>query len=144
MLPCSPPATRYETERNGRPACRRGMQTTRGQANPTWLILDPISAVAASKANLNRLDDGSLLAAGAVGKPETYTLVAHTHQKGLTGIATGGLDRSLRCRKNRAWSRAWMERFLLTEADADRHAHSAIAQVKPAPRSKLRAGKALF
>ena len=57
-----------------------------GPPAATWLVLDTVSA-AGKAATFTKLDDGSLLArAGKSPGAETYTLVAHTHQKGITGL----------------------------------------------------------
>ncbi|HKI31637.1 MAG TPA: PSD1 and planctomycete cytochrome C domain-containing protein [Gemmataceae bacterium] len=67
-----------------------------------WQTIDPVSF--AAKLPLKRLDDGSFLvpapaAAGKKGKPgvpETYTIIAHTYQKGITSFRLEALpDASL-------------------------------------------------
>lgn len=62
-----------------------------------WLLLDPVSFTA--KIALKKQDDYSLLAGPVTAdakKPETYTIVAHTHQKGITAIRLEALvDKSL-------------------------------------------------
>jgi hypothetical protein len=69
-----------------------------GPAAAPWQVLDPVSFTA--KVSLKKLADGSLLAAPlpagarppkAGDRSETYTLVAHTHQKGITALRLDAL-----------------------------------------------------
>jgi hypothetical protein len=55
-------------------------------AATAWQILEITSATSEAGATLASLDDGSVLATGKATDKDTYTLVARTNQKGITGI----------------------------------------------------------
>jgi Protein of unknown function (DUF1553)/Protein of unknown function (DUF1549)/Planctomycete cytochrome C len=116
------------------------LPAAQGQAKPTWLLLDSVTATAVSKANLTRLPDGSLLASGPAPKADVYTLVFHTYQKGVTAIRLEALpDPSL---PKTGPGRGPDGTFLLTEASITA---SPLNDPKAKPTAvKLRAGKASF
>jgi hypothetical protein len=63
---------------------------------PNWTVLDPMSFKASGGTTFKKLPDGSLLAGGKIGYPETYTVTADTMLKGITGIRLEVLaDKSL-------------------------------------------------
>jgi len=60
-------------------------------ANPAankakWQIVSPVSTTSKSGATFQTLPDGSLLASGPNGDADTYTIVVHTYQRGITGL----------------------------------------------------------
>jgi len=56
------------------------------EAQATWRIIDPLEISAANGTTLTKLDDSSVLASGANPDIETYTVVAKSNLKGITGI----------------------------------------------------------
>ncbi|MCI0461416.1 MAG: DUF1549 and DUF1553 domain-containing protein [Gemmataceae bacterium] len=53
---------------------------------PTWIVLEPETLKSAIGATLTKQPDGSVLASGKNGGPETYTITAKTDLVGITGI----------------------------------------------------------
>lgn len=109
------------------------------QSKPTtvWQVLEPVTAT--GKSPLKKLADGSLLAGGKADKAESYTIVAHTHQRGLKALRLEAIiDESLP--KNGPGC-GGDGGFLLTEVTLT--AAPLAARNKPLP-VKLRAGRASF
>jgi mono/diheme cytochrome c family protein len=57
-----------------------------GKAAQMWTILDPVTYTSAGGAKLSKLPDLSLLAGGKRPAVDTYTVIAHTNMRGITGI----------------------------------------------------------
>lgn len=57
-----------------------------------WLVLEPQSAVSTGKAKLERGDDGSYLVSGANASHDTYTFIAQTKTRGITGVRIEALS----------------------------------------------------
>ena len=66
------------------------------QGGSVWEVLSTRSAKSAKGATLTKQPDGSLLASGTLGYPDTYTVVAEVPVSGLTGLRLEALaDKSL-------------------------------------------------
>lgn len=69
------------------PARQAAWEQARGTSSvPTWTVLEPEALTSASGATLTRQGDGSCLAGGTNPASDTYTLVAATPLRGITGI----------------------------------------------------------
>jgi len=51
-----------------------------------WAELDPVGFLSAGGATLSKLEDKSILVSGVNPENDTYTIVAHTDLKGITGV----------------------------------------------------------
>jgi hypothetical protein len=81
-------------------------------ADPVWVVLEPVKAVSAGGATLTVQPDGSLLAGGQNPHSDTYTITAHTRLTGITAIRLEAFpDNSL---GNRGPGRAFNGNFVLT------------------------------
>ena len=67
-------------------AAQAAWEEEKGSNLVSWSVLDPITYLSLAKADLQKLDDGSLLAGGPTPSRDTYLVTAETRAQGITAL----------------------------------------------------------